>query len=261
MNCRYGAVSGEFMQFELEFLLVITLVFTIAGTIKGIIGIGLPTISIALISQFTDPRTAIALVMIPMLMTNVWQVYRSGKIIETFRQYWVFALILCISIFSAAQFSAEISTHIILTLLGCIIIIYALTGWLKIAPKIPAKYDRYSQVFFGLLSGILGGFTAIWAPPMIMYLTSKNLSKDEFVGATGLLITLGVIPLILGYWQNGLLTSSVAITSSIMIIPALLGYILGEFLRPHLPTKQFYNLVMLLFCTMGVNLIIRGFSA
>lgn len=243
------------MQFEVELLLVFALVFALAGTIKGIIGIGLPTISVALISQITDPRIAISLVMIPILTTNTWQVYRSGRILETLRQYWVFSIILIISIYTAAQFSTKIPTDIILALLGGVIIIYALSGWFQLTPKIPDKYDTYSQMFFGLLSGILGGFTAIWAPPMVMYLASRNLSKDAFVRATGFLITLGAVPLILGYWQNGLLTSSIASTSMIMIVPAVLGFTLGEFLRPLLPTKQFYNLVMLLFCIIGLNLI------
>ena len=34
-------------------------------------------------------------------------------------------------------------------------------------------------------AGVLGGLSSIWSPPVAMYLLARNVSKIEFIGATG----------------------------------------------------------------------------
>jgi len=66
---------------SVELLLLAALVFLLAGVVKGALGIGLPTISISILAQFTDPRVAIALLLLPAIVSNTWQVYRGGQIV------------------------------------------------------------------------------------------------------------------------------------------------------------------------------------
>ncbi|UTW55064.1 sulfite exporter TauE/SafE family protein [Kordiimonas sp. SCSIO 12610] len=247
------------MEISPEILTIIALVFLVAGTIKGLIGIGLPTIAISLMSLVIDARLAITLTIIPMFASNIWQVYRGGKILETLRKYWIFSTLLIISIFCTALISRSVSSDIILIILGSVVTIYAILSLLKWAPRIAAQHDPHAQTGFGLAAGILGGFTAIWAPPLIIYLTSRQIPKDEFIRATGMLITVGSTPLLFGYVQNGLLTPELATTASLMTIPVLIGFIVGEFLRKYISTAKFHTIVLSIFAVMGANLVYRGF--
>ena len=247
------------MIIPVDTLIIIACMFLAAGTIKGLIGIGLPTIAISMMSLVVDARLAITLTIIPMFVSNLWQVYRIGVIWATFLKYKVFSALLIISILISALSSKTIPSDIILIILGPVITVYAILSLLKWTPYIDKKHDNYAQTSFGLIAGILGGFTAIWAPPMIIYLTSRQTPKEDFIRATGMLITIGSIPLLAGYIQNGLLTKDMAISSTLMIIPVLIGFAIGESLRRYVPAQKFLTIVLCIFTVMGITLIYRGF--
>ena len=54
-------------------------VFLLAGTVKGLVGLGLPTITIALTSLVLPLPEAIALIALPTIFTNVWQAAVGGN--------------------------------------------------------------------------------------------------------------------------------------------------------------------------------------
>ena len=64
-----------------SFVLIAIVVYVLAGMVKGTIGIGLPTTAVSLMAQVTDARSAVTLVVIPMFVTNLWQVIRSGRVV------------------------------------------------------------------------------------------------------------------------------------------------------------------------------------
>ena len=66
-------------MFEPSTVIVILGTFLFAGMVKGIIGLGLPTISLALLTIATSLPTSMALLLVPSLVTNVWQAAVGGK--------------------------------------------------------------------------------------------------------------------------------------------------------------------------------------
>ncbi len=84
------------------------------------------------------------------------------------------------------------------------------------------------------------------------------MEREEFVRATGLLITLGSVPLLYSYVVQGLFTGPLALTSAAMIAPALAGFAIGEALRKRLSPEKFRMVLMLLFLVMGANLLRRA---
>ena len=241
-----------------EFFLIALAVYFFAGTIKGTIGIGLPTTSISLLGQVYDPRVAIALAIFPILFTNIWQVYRTGDVKRTLRNFWPFALTLAVVIWIFTGFSARISTTSLVFVLGCVVVTFALTGLFARPPELPTRFDRLGQVVAGCLSGVLGGLTAIWSPPMVVYFIARRLDKDDFVRASGVLLFIGSVPLCVGYLQNGLMTKELAIMSMAMIVPTLLGFSVGEAVRRRVNGARFQKLILCVFLVMGLNLIRRS---
>ena len=47
--------------------------FLLAGLVKGVIGLGLPTIAMGLLAIVLPPAQAAALLVVPSFVTNVWQ--------------------------------------------------------------------------------------------------------------------------------------------------------------------------------------------
>lgn len=241
-----------------EILIVAFCVFLFAGVIKGTIGIGLPTITISTMTQFVDPRVAIAFLLLPALVTNSWQIYRGGRVMHCIKNLWPFGLTLMSVLFVVTFFAPNVPVDYLVAGIGVMVVLWTVSSLIKAPAEIPAHLDRPVQFVAGIIAGITGGLTAIWSPPMVMYLQARHLDKNDFVAFTGFLILCGTVPLALGYLLNGLLTRELAFGSALMILPTIGGFAIGERLRERLNGKQFQRFVLVIFCIMGLNLIRRA---
>lgn len=242
----------------IELLILGTVTFVIAGALKGLVGIGLPTASMGMLTLFLAPRTAIAMMLLPMLLSNLWQLLRERRVSRTVRRFGLFALVLMGTVGVTAVLTQNVNDRVLLGVLGGVILLFvgfSLKGWV---PELPARLDRAAQVGFGAIAGVLGGLTSGWAAPLAIYLTMIRADKSEFISATGLLIFAGSIPLCAAYLWTGMMDLSQLGLSAVMLIPTLAGFALGETLRGRLSVMAFRRIVLGMFAVMGLNLIRRA---
>ncbi|WP_439124459.1 sulfite exporter TauE/SafE family protein [Marivita sp.] len=241
-----------------ELLLIGSVVFLIAGSVKGVVGIGLPTAAISMLTLFIDPRTAIAVGLGPVVVSNAWQIWTMGDIRGTFKRYWLFALALGTSVFLTVTVSADVSEQVIFLAIGISIVTFSVLHLNFAMPPMPDRYDRAAQVGFGTVAGILGGLSGVWIAPIIMYLSARNLTKDEFVRASGMLLFIGSVPLVTAYVQQGFLTQQIAGVTLVLVIPTLIGFALGARLRQRISNEKFRKVLLYVFLLLGLNLLRRG---
>lgn len=237
---------------------LIAISFLIAGTVKGAVGMGLPTAAMGLMTLALDPRTAISLILMPMLLSNAWQVYRSGDTLRAMRSYLPLALALMIGVGVTVSLSGSAPDRLLLAMLGVSLLVFVAVNASRWAPRITAAQDRPAQIVTGGIAGIMGGLTSVWAPPMAVYLAARQVDKNEFVRASGLLIFLGSLPLALGYMRQGFLTRELALVSLVMLIPTFAGFAFGERLRSRFSETGFRRMLLLVFALMALNLIRRA---
>ncbi|MFT6913053.1 MAG: putative membrane protein YfcA [Paracoccaceae bacterium] len=258
---EHHRLSGHVGSIALElagFALLACTAFVFAGGVKGLTGLGLPTTAIGLLTLFIEPRVAIAVVLFPMVFTNAWQVWRMGDIAGALRRYIWFAGVLMIGVGVTTMLAAQASDRLIFAVTGMVIILFVAVNFLLSPPKLPDRYDRTAQIVMGTIAGIMGGLTAVWGPPMAIYLSARQVEKDEFVRVTGLLIFLGSLPLVAGYVVAGFLTLPLAVMSGALILPTLAGFALGERIRGNLPQAKFRKVLLYVFLVLGLNLIRRA---
>lgn len=241
-----------------EMILLGTLVVLLAGTIKGLVGIGLPTASISLMTLFMEPRVAIALVLAPMVVSNAWQVWQMGEVRRALKDYAPFAVALAVGVFLTVMLTADVADQVIYLALGISIVAFSLVNLRFSIPPMPARFDLPAQLGFGSAAGILGGLSGVWGAPLIIYLTARGAVKDEFVRASGLLIFVGSLPLVAGYVAQGLLTRELGMVSVLLIVPTLIGFTLGAKLRATMSNDRFRTVLLYVFLLMGLNLLRRG---
>ncbi|MEL7462842.1 MAG: sulfite exporter TauE/SafE family protein [Pseudomonadota bacterium] len=234
------------------------LIFLLAGTIKGAIGLGLPTTIIALMSLFVDPRVAVALGLTAMILSNVWQAHREGGWIQPLARFWPYLVISGAALLAVSQFAAEADGDAILVFTGIAIVIFAVSSLIGSPPALPPRWERPAQVFTGGVAGVMGGLTGIWSPPMIMMLLSLRLDKRAFVNTVGVLLCLGAAPLQIGYVAAGLMTWKMFGLSLALCVPVFIGFSVGERFRRRVDAALFQNLVLLFFLAMGLNMIRQG---
>lgn len=250
---------GDTTTYSIEFLLAITLItYFIGGVVKGTLGLGMPITVVSLMSFFIDARTAVLLVLVPFVITNLWQITNTRQLMNVLRHYWRLTLSMSYFLISTSILTANISVHVVLLSLGVVVVLFAAMNlWIKI-PEIPEHHDGAAQLMAGLFTGVLGGISGLIVVPLAAYFSTCNLDKDSFIAATSPFFLLGGFLLIISFTQIGLFATDMALLSTLLVVPAFAGLLAGEKMRRYLPADTFKRLVLVIFFLMGVNMILKS---
>ena len=233
----------------------VIVVFFLAGIIKGTLGIGLPTAAVSLMALFLEPKTALALAVLPILVINFRQFFSAVNPKPVAYRFRIMALFIFISLGITTYFTARLESEQIRLVIGSAICLFCITSYTLPDYRLPQNGDWILQGFFGLLSGIIGGLTSIWAPPIVIYLLGRQVEKETFIAATGFLFSVGSIPLLTGFILNGMLSPELGLFSLICILPSLFGFRIGMRIRFMLSQILFRQLVLLAFLLAGLRFI------
>ena len=247
-----------YSDFTNNLIFLTAIVFLIAGIVKGSIGMGLPLVSISLLSLYTSPRLAMMLIIVPTLVTNFLQFYRSARKTEMVlsNKFLLGSLFVCTITFSFFSFSLEQKT--LSFLLGAIILIFIIYRWSGFFSSRKIVFDKISQIISGAIIGIVAGFTHVWAPTIVVLLMLRKANKEKFVGLTGLYIFVGSLGLFSTHYFYDLLDSQIFLISAIMIFPSIFGYIIGEKIRSFISEQLFETLLLIFLLIVSINLLYKS---
>ena len=177
-------------------------VFALAGMIKGTIGLGLPAVSMGLLTMVISPFQAATLLIIPSMVTNIWQLFAEGRVLQLIRRFWLLLIgIIVGSIWSVfptlghSDFNSE-------ALLGGMLALYGVYGlFAKSMPNL-SKYENWLSPIMGYLGGALTVATGVVVIPVVPYLQTLNLQRDDLVQSLGLAFTTSTICLAVFLHQN-----------------------------------------------------------
>ena len=235
--------------------LIVCVVMLIAGTVKGIAGLGLPTIAVSLLVFFFDAHQALGLIVLPLLFSNLLQAWQSGQFRWVFSNFWPYLVTIALTIFVASSFASQVNERVIYLLITIGILLFLISQ--KKLPGIQLSSDKhlYFAGFAGILAGILGGLTTVWGPPTIIYLRMLGLAKEQFVRATGWMFLIGSVPLIAGYWMGGILTTELVPAGIVGSVMAMSGVVLGKHFRSRISEKHFVLVIDVILGLMAINLL------
>jgi uncharacterized membrane protein YfcA len=221
-----------------------------------VLGIGLPATAMALLTWRMAPTVAISVVAIPIIATNLLQFFSMPKRLETARSLGWVAASLTISIFVTASLVTRFPESFLVIAIGAVMMFFSLHALLGF--RLPIGDSVGWQLGTGIASGICGGLSSIWAPPVVMYLLARNVDKDAFVSGTGFLFMVGSVPLAAGLVLAGVLDGETLALSLLCTVVALAAFRLGAALRRRLASETFRRLVLGAFLVMGLRLVISG---
>ncbi|MEM7720577.1 MAG: sulfite exporter TauE/SafE family protein [Pseudomonadota bacterium] len=231
-----------------------------AGLVKGITGFALPMIMISGIGSFLAPETALAGLILPTLVANVWQAIRQGlrAAFASALKHWRYVAIALVCLVISAQFVTVIPTSTLFLVLGIPVTFFAalqLVGW---RPKIDPAQRKRTEIAVGAFAGGLGGLSGVWGPPTVLYLTALNIPKIEHVRVQGVVYSSGAIALALAHVKSGVLHWDSFVFSALLVLPAILGVAAGFAIQDRLDQERFRLAVLVVLAVAGLNLIRRG---
>ena len=241
-----------------EVALIVSLAFFVAGVVKGVIGIGLPTTAITIMTFFVSPLMALGLNLIPMTVTNIWQFSKADNPRELIKNYKYFAISLVVFILITSFYANQIGDNVVRLIFAVAVLLFVSLQIFGFNFKMNPKRDSLWQSSLGTLGGIFGGAASIWAVPVTMYLLMKNVKPKQFVDVSGFLIMIGCIPVSIGYIATGVFQPNMFIYGTLGSVIGIVGFQIGEKLRNKVNAKTFKNLLLIFFSMSAINMIIRS---
>ncbi len=245
------------MDLASENLLIIA-IFLAAGVVKGVVGMGLPALSLALLTLITDLPSAMTLMLVPALVTNVYQSLSGGRAIETFRKCLLFFVMAGLAICLGAQALVRVHLPLLSGLLGGCLIGYSVVS--VVGMRLTGLWLKYwwTGPLFGVTNGVLTGLTGSFVFPGLMYLQSIGLSRNELIQAMGILFTISTIFLALSLSQLSLLSPHLSIQSGLAVFPAIAGMMIGSSIRNRISEILFRRLFFTALTLIGAVLVFNS---
>ena len=245
-------------MYELSDIIVILAVFLFCGTVKGIVGFGLPVLAIALLSLTFDARIGMVLVLMPAITTNIWQSFVGGKLKEIMRRLWPFLLAAMIAIWFASGFLNVVDGSLLTRLLGLLLMVYALSTLAGVTLELGGSREKWAGPLVGALNGVFTGLTGSLSVPGVLFLNSIGLPRPLLRQAMGLLFLVSSTTLMIALYFRGALSVEANLVSALSVVPALIGMMLGGWLGKYLSENLFRRIFLIGLTMLGATLILNG---
>jgi uncharacterized membrane protein YfcA len=240
----------------LSLLVIVT--FVLAGAVKGVIGLGLPTIAMGLLGLAMPPAQAAALLIVPSTITNLWQLAAGGHLSALLRRLGPMLAMIFIGTLVGSAWLGINSGPWAAHALGAALLVYAVYGLIGPGLRLAPGREGWLGLVCGVVTGIVTAATGVFVMPAVPYLQSLGLSRDEMIQALGLSFTVSTVALALGLVGQGALGSQALGASLLMLAPALLGMLAGQWLRQRISAVLFKRCFFIGLAALGGHLLING---
>jgi uncharacterized membrane protein YfcA len=237
-----------------EQILTIVVAFLVAGVAKGGIGMGLPPIALSLMSFNVPLETALALMVLPTMATNIWQAIYGEGFLRLLQRFRTMAAAAIVALFCVALAFDHLGSQRAIAWIGVILVIYsvlALTAW---RPAVPRSAERWANPLIGLLSGAVAGTTGVAAVPFLPYMQSLDLDRHDLVQALGIMFLFITGALIVALALRGAFTPLNLLGGVGAIAPTFLGVWLGQKARYAVSAETFRRIFLIGLFLVGLQM-------
>lgn len=235
-----------------QLYIYLSLIFILAGFVKGVTGMGLPTVAMGLLGMFMPLPIAAALLVIPSFVTNMLQLFTGPSV-------WLMMLLIVVGTVSASSLLITINPAWSAFALGVALIVYAAFALVSPSLTVSQASEKWLSPVIGGVTGVITGATGVFVMPAVPFLQSLRFSKDELVQALGLSFTVSTVALAVGLYLHDAFRVEQFSLSFLSILPALAGMWLGQKVRARIGAKRFRQCFLLFLIVLGMELILRPF--
>ncbi len=183
---------------SIPLLVAVFATFFAAGLVKGVTGMGLPTVAMGVLGALISPVAAASLLIVPSFVTNVWQLVAGPNFGALLRRLWLMMLAVVAGTLLGSASIASGDTSLTTRLLGIALFVYSAYTLFARQVSVPRHAERWLSPLIGAITGVVTGGTGMFVIPAVPYLQALGLSKDDLVQALGLSFTLSTIALAVG---------------------------------------------------------------
>lgn len=246
-------------DFETTTTLLIVATFIVAGVVKGVTGMGLPTVAMGVLGLFMPPVVAAGLLILPSFITNIWQLLAGPDFKAIVSRLWPMMIAIAVGTLLGIRLMTSGTGVWTTSALGLCLAAYAAYSLLAKPFAVPARLETKLSPAVGLATGLLTGGTGIFVVPAVPYIQSLGFSRDDLVQALGLSFTVSTVALAAGLASQDAFRVEHMSLSALAVLPALLGMWLGQNIRRIVTPATFRRWFLICLLLLGAELFLRAF--
>ncbi|MGB8607562.1 sulfite exporter TauE/SafE family protein [Bradyrhizobium sp.] len=235
-------------------LLLIAAAFLLAGFVKGVIGLGLPTVSMGLLAVTMQPSHALAIVIVPAIVTNIWQTFVGPYLRDIVRRLWPLMVGTVIGIWLNSGMLSGPYARYGTIVLGVLLVIYAIFGLGKFSFSVAPSNEKWIGGLVGLITGLVSAATGVQVVPSMPFMQAIGMEKDELVQALGVFFTVATVALAFNLASAGLLSASTALPGAVAMAAAFTGMFVGQSVRSRIRPEAFRYWFLIAMIFLGLYL-------
>ena len=239
-------------------LILVTLTFLLAGFVKGVIGLGLPTVAVGLLGLVMPPAEAAALLVVPSMVTNLWQLFAGPRFGALVRRLWPMLVTICLGTWAGAGLLTGGSAGRATAALGAALVLYALLGLSRLQLQVPPRWERPLAPVIGATTGLVTAATGVFALPAVPFIQALGLDREDLIQALGLSFTVSTLALAAGLAHDGAFGGATLGQSALAVIPALAGMGIGQWVRGRVRPALFRTWFFIGLAVLGADLAFRA---
>jgi uncharacterized membrane protein YfcA len=245
-------------MWDFQTLALVCAAFLLGGFVKGVIGLGFPIVVLACLAATVGLKEAMGLLIVPGIITNIWQALVGGAFFEIVRRHWLLMVASVIGIWAGVRILASADTDILIAILGTLLFIYSIFSLNRpqIAP--PGKNEFWLSPVMGGAGGFMFGLTGSYMVPGVLYIQALGLPRDTFVQMLGIIFCLIMLALAVFMSQHNIFPMEIILMSAGGLIPTAGGMLLGQTFRHRLSEEKFRKVLFVALCFAGIYMVVRA---
>ncbi len=240
-------------------LVAISATFFAAGIVKGVTGMGLPTVAMGVLGALISPLAAASLLIVPSFVTNVWQLFAGPNVSALVTRLLPMMLAVVAGTIAGSSLLTSGDTMLTTSALGGALVLYAGYALVARQVRVPAILEPVLSPVIGAATGLITGGTGVFVIPAVPYLQALGLEKDDLVQALGLSFTVSTIALAGGLAWRGAFELENLTMSALAIVPALAGMWAGQIIRSRVSPLAFRRWFLICLLVLGAEMLVRPF--
>jgi uncharacterized protein len=235
-------------------LLLVAAAFLLAGFVKGVIGLGLPTVSMGLLAVTMPPSHALAIVIVPAIVTNIWQTFVGPYLRDIIRRLWPLMAGTVFGIWLNAGMLTGPYARYGTIVLGLLLVIYAIIGLKQYSFKVARENEKWIGGIVGVMTGVVSAATGVQVIPSMPFMQAIGMEKDELVQALGVFFTVATVALAFNLTSAGLLSAATAIPGAVAMAASFVGMFIGQAVRSRMQPEAFRRWFLIAMIFLGLYL-------
>jgi uncharacterized membrane protein YfcA len=249
-----SASIGQSAAMPEPMLILIAAAFLLAGFVKGVIGLGLPTVSMGLLAVTMQPSHALAIVIVPAIITNIWQTFVGPYLRDIIRRLWPLMAGTVIGIWLNSGMLTGPYARYATVVLGVLLVIYAIIGLNKFTFNVARKDEKWIGGIVGVTTGVISATTGVQVIPSMPFMQAIGMEKDELVQALGVFFTVATVALAFNLTAAGLLTAATALPGAVAMAASFAGMFIGQAVRSRMQPDVFRRWFLIAMILLGLYL-------